>query len=124
MDVGELYHRVATRLPEAFDIEPEALTREVLTSLAERLSPEEAAELGAELPEELGDLLAGAAGEGSLERDEFVEDLAARLDLDDDEAEAGASAVLLSVREYLEPVVPIDQVLESLPRDLARLMTK
>lgn len=122
MDVRELYDRVEARLPAGLDATPEALVHEVLTSLAERLTPDEAAELGAELPDELGDLLAGASGDGRLERDEFIEDLAARLDLDDGDAEAGASAVLVALRELLEPVVAIDQVLEALPPDLAQLM--
>jgi uncharacterized protein (DUF2267 family) len=122
MDVTELYERVAARLPDDFSVAPESLTHAVLTSLAERLTPDEAAELGAELPDELGDVLAGAAGTGELARDEFIEDLAARLDLDDDEAEIGASAVLVSLREYLEPVVAIEQVMETLPPDLAQLM--
>ena len=57
-----------------------------------------------------------------MTRDELIEDLAARLDLDDDDAEAGAIAVLAVVREALEPMVAIDQVLETLPPDLAQLM--
>ncbi|HEY7954775.1 MAG TPA: DUF2267 domain-containing protein [Polyangia bacterium] len=125
MDVAELYDRVAARLPggaETTTEGPEALVHAVLMSLAERLSPDEAAELGAELPVELGDLLAGATGDGVLEREEFIEDLAARLDLDDDDAEVGATAVLVSLREFLEPVVAIEQVLETLPPDLAQLM--
>jgi uncharacterized protein (DUF2267 family) len=123
MDVKELYQRVAARLPqEGFDVDEVQLTHAVLTSLAERLSPEEAAELGAELPVELGDLLAGASGDGHLLREEFIEDVAARLDLDDDDAELGATAVLVSLREYLEALVAIDQIMETLPPDLAQLM--
>jgi uncharacterized protein (DUF2267 family) len=122
MEVTELYDRIVARLPDHFDVDPETLTRAVLTALAERLSAEEAAEVGAELPGELGDLLLSAGGNGTLTRDEFIEDLAARLDLDDDDAEAGASAVLVSVREALEPVLSMEQVLETLPPDLAQLM--
>jgi uncharacterized protein (DUF2267 family) len=122
MDVAAFYDRVAARLPEGFDVEPEALTHAVLSSLAERLKPDEAAELGAELPDELGDLLAVAHGPGELRRDELIEDIAARLDLDDDDAELGASAVLVSLRQHLEPMGSIEQVLETLPPDLAQLM--
>src|SRR5438552_14325058 len=114
METVEFYERVAARLPDEFEADPESLTRAVLAALAERLTPGEAAELGAELPVELGDILAGAAGNGELAKDEFIEDLAARLDLDDDDAEAGASAVLVSLREMLEPVLSIEQVLETL----------
>jgi uncharacterized protein (DUF2267 family) len=122
METVEFYQRVAARLPEGFEQDPEALTHAVLSALADRLTPDEAAELGAELPIELGDLLAAANGDGQLSRDEFIEDIASRLDLDDDDAEAGSSAVLISLREMLEPIVSIEQVLETLPPDLAQMM--
>jgi uncharacterized protein (DUF2267 family) len=121
MKVAEVYERVAARAG-ALEISSVELTEAVLQSLAERLTPDEAAELGAELPEELGDILAGASGDGELEHDEFIEDIAARLDLDDDQAEIGARAVLRAVREAIEPVVSIEQVLETLPSDLAQMM--
>ncbi|HEY2743988.1 MAG TPA: DUF2267 domain-containing protein, partial [Polyangia bacterium] len=69
-----------------------------------------------------GDQLANAQGERELSRDELIEDIAARLDLDDDDAEMVAQTVLGVVREALEPLVAIDQVLEALPPDLAGLM--
>jgi uncharacterized protein (DUF2267 family) len=122
MDVADLYARVEARLPETIDADGETLTHEVLMALAERLKPDEAAELGAELPDELGDVLAEAHGDGRVERDELIENIASRLDIDDDDAETAAMAVLGVIREALEPVVAIDQVLESLPRDLAQLM--
>jgi uncharacterized protein (DUF2267 family) len=122
MDVAELYARVETRLPEEFMVTTKELVHAVLVSLAERLSPDAAAELGAELPEELGDLLAAASGDGELKRDDLIEDVAARLDLDDESAETGTSAVLVGLREALEPMVSIEQVLETLPPDLAQLM--
>lgn len=122
MDVAELYARVAARLPDTIDVDAERATHDVLEALAHRLTPEEAAELGAELPDELGDILARADGDGQLARDELIEDLAARLDLDDDDAEQATLAVLGVVRETLEPLVAIDQILESLPPDLAQLM--
>lgn len=122
MTAADLYRRVEARLPDTVEVDGETLTHEVLLALAERLKPDEAAELGAELPDELGDLLARAHGDGKLTRDELIEDIAARLDLDDDDAELGAQAVLGAIREALEPVVEIDQVLEALPSDLASLM--
>jgi uncharacterized protein (DUF2267 family) len=123
MDAAELHARVAARLPETVDVSAEELMHHVLAALAERLTPDEAAELGAELPDELGDILAGSHGDGQLDRDELLEEIAARLDIDDDDAEAGTIAVLTVIREYLEPMVAIEQVLESLPPDLAQLMT-
>jgi uncharacterized protein (DUF2267 family) len=122
MDSAELLMRVAARLPETIDAGAEELTHHVLAALAARLTPDEAAELGAELPNELGDILAAAHGDGQLSRDDLIEDIAARLDLDDDDAEAGTIAVLAVIREYLEPIVAIEQVLESLPPDLQQLM--
>jgi uncharacterized protein (DUF2267 family) len=123
MDVDDLYRRVAARLPDGIEIEAETVTHEVLAALAERLRPDEAAELGAELPEELGNVLAAASGDGRLTRDQLIEDIASRLDVDDDDAETSTMAVLGVIREVLEPVVEIDQILESLPSDLAQLMS-
>jgi len=122
MTAADLYRRVEARLPDAIDDDGKHVTHEVLAALAERLKPDEAVELGAELPDELGDVLAEAHGDGNLTRDELIEDIAARLDLDDDDAELAAQAVLGVVREALEPVVEIEQVLESLPAYLASLM--
>jgi uncharacterized protein (DUF2267 family) len=122
MDAAEIYAHVEARLPETVDMRGERLTHEVLAELAEHLLPDEAAELGAELPEELGDLLAHASGRHPLERDHLIEAVATRLDLDDDDAETATMIVLSTIREALEPHVAIDQVLESLPRDLAQLM--
>ncbi|HWE26754.1 MAG TPA: DUF2267 domain-containing protein [Polyangia bacterium] len=123
METAELYARVEARLPDGIAVDGAKAMHAVLTALAERLTPDEAVELGAELPEELGDVLAAAHGDGTLERDELLETLAERLDLDDEDAEAAATAVLATIREALEPVVAIEQVLESLPPDLAQLMS-
>jgi uncharacterized protein (DUF2267 family) len=123
MTAEDLLARVQARLPDTIEASAKDLVHHVLAAVAERLTPEEAAELGAELPDELGDILATASGDGNLSRDALVEDVAARLDLDDDDAEQGIVAVLGAIREYLEPVVEIEQVLESLPPDLAQLMS-
>jgi uncharacterized protein (DUF2267 family) len=118
MTAADLYRRVEARSPATIEIEGETQVHEVLAALAERLKPDEATELAAELP----DLLAHAQGERELSRDELIEDIAARLDLDDDDAEIVAQTVLGAIREAIEPLVAIDQVLESLPPDLAGLM--
>jgi len=122
MTATDLYRRVEARTPATIEVEGETQVHEVLAALAERLKPDEAAELAPELPEELGDLLAHAQGERELSRDELIEDIAARLDLDDDDAETVAQTVLGVIREAIEPMVSIEQVLESLPPDLAGLM--
>jgi uncharacterized protein (DUF2267 family) len=122
MDAAKLYAHVAARLPDTIEVDGERLTHELLAALAHRLLPEEAAELGAELPDELGDILARADGDGKLRRDDLIEEIAARLDLDDEDAETATMAVLSVIRETLEPLVAFDQILESLPADLAQLM--
>jgi uncharacterized protein (DUF2267 family) len=123
LDETDLLERVAARLPDALaENSPAELVHEVLGALAERLTPEEAAELGVELPEALGDILLHASGDGILDRDEFIEALASRLDTDDNTAEAGATAVLGTLREHLESRVAIEQLLATLPPDLAQLM--
>jgi uncharacterized protein (DUF2267 family) len=127
MQVGELYRRVGARLPEDVSQKPDRVVREVLEALAERLEPDAAAELGAELPEELGDVLAGATGgdravSRELDRDDFIEEVASRLDLDDQAAEAAVGVVLQTVREALEPLVAIEQMLSALPHEIAQMM--
>jgi uncharacterized protein (DUF2267 family) len=122
MTASELYDRVAERLPDA-DLDAARVTQQVLTALAARLTPAEGAELGSDLPSELGDVLAAAHGTGVLDRDELIEHVAEALDVDDEDAEAAVTAVLGVIREYLEPVVAIEQMLASLPPDLAQLMS-
>lgn len=122
MTAEELYTRVEAHAPPGCATKAKKLVHAVLAELADRLTPDEAAELGAALPEELGDLLASANGNGELERDQFIETIASRLDLDDDEAEGCTLAVLVALREVLEPVVAVEQVLATLPPDLAQMM--
>lgn len=115
---------VEDRIAGAIDIDSEDACRAVLAALATRLTQDEAVELSGELPEPLGDLLADASGEQPFDRDEFIEDVASRLDLDDVDAERVAMAVLSAVRLALEPAPTVEQVLETLPTDLAQLMHK
>src|SRR5262249_17518672 len=122
MTADEFYRRVEARLPETIEVDGRTIVHELLTALADRLKPDEAAQLGTQRPDELGDILAHAHGDGTLTRDDLIEELASRLDLDDDDAETGAIVVLSAVREAIEPSVEIEQVLESLPPDLAQLM--
>jgi uncharacterized protein (DUF2267 family) len=122
LTADEVYARVAGRLPPTLELDGEAVTREVLGALSLRLTADEAAELGGELADELADMLADAHGARGFDRDDLLEDIATRLDIDDDDAEVAATAVLSIVRQAIEPMVVIDQVLESLPADLAQLM--
>jgi uncharacterized protein (DUF2267 family) len=122
MELDEFYGGIEDRLGGALEIEPDEAAHAVLVAMAGRLTAEEAAELGAELPDALGDLLGAATGERPFDRDEFIEDVAARLDLDDVDAERVALAVLATLRSALEPALPVEQVIEGLPSDLAQLM--
>ena len=115
MTAHDFYRRVQARLPDTIEADGRTITHELFAALAARLTPDEAAEIGAELPEEMGDLPAHAHGDGTLSRDDLIEELATRLDLDDDEAETGAIVVLSVVREAIEPTVEIEQLLETLP---------
>jgi uncharacterized protein (DUF2267 family) len=118
----ELYERVARHLPAVLDIDAAQITHAVIAALAVRLTPDDAAALAAALPDELAELLDDADGDGRVDREGLIEEVAARLDIDDDDAERGAAAVLVSLREHLEELGPVAQVLESLPADLAQLM--
>jgi uncharacterized protein (DUF2267 family) len=118
----QLYARVAARLPDTLNLDGKTVTQEVLAALAARLTADEAAELGGDLPEELGEILADAHGARGFDRDDLIEHLAERLDLDDDDAEKSVLAVMHVLRQAIVPIVEIEQVLEVLPPDLAQLM--
>jgi len=122
MDLDEFHDEIEMRLPEGVDVEPDDAARAVLSALAHRLTADEAAELAEQLPDGLGEPLASATGERPFERDGFIEDVASRLDVDDVDGERVALAVLGAIRSALEPGVGSEQVMESLPSDLALLM--
>jgi uncharacterized protein (DUF2267 family) len=125
VDLRVFYQRVAAQLPESLgrEIAPGALTHAVLCALAECLRPTQARALAARLPRPLRELLRTAKGPGRLDRDPFIENIASRLDLDDDTAELGAVAVLATLRQCLEPNHSVSQLLETLPADLQRFMS-
>lgn len=112
---------IAERIDD-LDLDAEDAIHAVLAALGQRLTPEESARLAEELPDALGELMGDASGELEFERDGFVEDVAARLDLDDVDAERVALAVLGAVRAALEENTAAEQVIEQLPSDLALLM--
>jgi uncharacterized protein (DUF2267 family) len=120
MEIDEFYDGIEGRLGGVIEVEAAEAARAVLGALSLRLTHEEALELGGELPDEVADLLAFASGAEGFDRDAFIEDVASRLDLDDMDAERVSLAVLGAIREALEPSP--EQVIETLPSDLARLM--
>jgi uncharacterized protein (DUF2267 family) len=125
VEVRLFYRHVVDALPPASapKRDPAVLTHAVVAALAERLSPAQARAMGRSLPRPIGALLKGANGSGRLLRDELIENVASRLDLDDDDAEGVALAVLRAVRQCLGGRLPVSQVLETLPADLQELMS-
>jgi uncharacterized protein (DUF2267 family) len=123
LELSAFYARVAELLEPTVEADAAELTRAVLQALAERLQPRAARRLGRALPAALRRLLGAASGEGELRREQLLENVASRLDLDDASAEAGTAAVLTALRECVSASLPLSQVLEELPSDLQRLMT-
>src|SRR5689334_14464988 len=87
VETDEFTNQVADRLGDAVEVDTDEAVHAVLVALASRLGHDDAVELGSELPEALGDVLATAAGDQPFERDAFIEDVASKLDLDDVDAE-------------------------------------
>ena len=122
METDQFHALIKARIGDAIEIDAEAAAHAVLGALSRRLTPEEASELAPELPDGMGELIADASGQHAFDRDEFIEDVAARLDLDDVDAERVALAVLAAVRAAIDPSPTVEQVIEALPTDLAQLM--
>ena len=99
------------------------ITHELFHALAARLKPDEAVELGAELPDELGDLLAPRARQRRALGATSSSRIWPRASTSTTTTpRPPPSSVLSVVREAIEPTVEIEQVLETLPPDLAQLM--
>ena len=122
MEIEQFHSYITDRIGDSLEIDAEAAAHAVLGALSKRLTAEEASELAPELPEGLGELIADASGQHEFDRDGFIEDVAARLDLDDVDAERVALSVLAAVRAALDPSPTVEQVIEALPTDLAQLM--
>lgn len=85
MDFSEFLGQVQNRLE--LDSQEAALTatRVTLETLAERIDPNEAEDLAAQLPEEIGRFLEGPHQTQSFGWSEFVDRVAERQDMQDDE---------------------------------------
>jgi uncharacterized protein (DUF2267 family) len=110
------------RLGDDVEVDAGEAAHAVVAALVSRLTRDQAEELRAALPSPLGRALSGARGEQPFDRDALIEEVAARLDLDDLDGERVAHAVLAAIRSALEPGTEREQVLEALPSDLAQLM--
>jgi uncharacterized protein (DUF2267 family) len=96
-------------------------TRATLETLAERLGPDEARHLGAQLPEEIGQYLYGAMPGGErFDSDEFLKRVSKREGVDLPVSVFHARAVLEALQNAVS-VGEISDVLERLPDDYARL---
>lgn len=117
--LGDVQHRLA------LDSQQAALrvTRVTLEILGERLGPGEAGDLAAQLPEEIGRHLEGSDEAESFGWDEFVDRVADRRDLsEDDRADAvyGSQVVMAVVAEAVTTGELAD-VVAQLPEELDAL---
>jgi uncharacterized protein (DUF2267 family) len=96
-------------------------TRATLETLAERLGPNEARQLGIKLPREIQEyLLTGAPATERFSSDEFLGRVSAREGVDLGESTRHARAVIEVLSQAVSPVEMVD-VLDRLPADYARL---
>ena len=121
MELADFYEQVTTR-DCCDDVTTEHAVHAVLAALALRLDPDEAAGIRRALPKELRTLLQDADAFHPFDQDEFIEDVASRLDIDDEDAERVTLSVLGAVRDAIRPRRTRQQVIEALPSDLAHLM--
>jgi uncharacterized protein (DUF2267 family) len=99
----------------------EQVARTVLSVLGQRLGADEAEDLAAQLPGDLGDsLLAEAGPPQNWGRSEFVRELADALSTDEETAESAATAVLTTVAEAVTGG-ELNDVISRLPSGYAEL---
>jgi uncharacterized protein (DUF2267 family) len=121
MDYSELIGRIEDMA--GLDTEgAEQAVAATLTTLAERISEEEAEDLAAQLPGDVKARLMGAVGEGEVfSADEFIKRVAAREGgVPPDEARAHAEAVLVTLREAISGG-EFEDILLQLPDDYLEL---
>ncbi|MFI5837699.1 DUF2267 domain-containing protein [Micromonospora sp. NPDC051300] len=121
MAESQFHARVAARagVPETT---ARALTEATLTTLAERLSGGEAADLSAHVAHELRPLLARVRTEDaeSFGYDEFLRRIAERAGATPADAERGARAVLQALHRVVGPA-EFDRAVAQLPREIGEL---
>ena len=123
MELQDFYAQVPLH-DGTVEIAADRAVHTVLVAMACHLTPREAKELAAVLPRELRAVVVEGCKEEphEFDRDAFIEEVASRLDLDDDEAEHAALAVLGAIRDGIHPRYTAEQVIEALPSDLAHLI--
>lgn len=121
MDYSELLSRIEDQAGLDTEGAEQALAA-TLTTLAERISEEEAADLASQLPGEVKAQLTGAGGDGEVfAADEFLRRVAEREGgVPSDEARAHAEAVLTTLREAIGGG-EFEDILLQLPDDYLEL---
>jgi uncharacterized protein (DUF2267 family) len=121
MDYSELVGRIEDTAGLDTEGAEQALAA-TLTTLAERISEEEAADLASQLPHEVKAQLMGAGGDGEVfAADEFLKRIADREGgIPPDEARAHAEAVLVTLRETISGG-EFEDILLQLPDDYLEL---
>lgn len=111
--IGEVQHRAQLDSREA----ALSISRATLTTLSERIQPGEAENLGAQLPEELGRFLEDVDEVEQFPFDEFVDRVADREEIgDDDPADAAFHAqVVLDVVEEAVSAGAFEDIKTQLP---------
>ncbi|GAA3146000.1 hypothetical protein GCM10010466_41280 [Planomonospora alba] len=100
----------------------EILTQATLETLSERLTPEEADDLAAQLPESMQDLLiSDRETPDDFGLDEFVRRVSERSGADVSEVREDVSAVFSALRLAVTPG-ELDDVLAQLPREFAEVL--
>ena len=122
MTLEEFYADVVRRGGDSLPMSTEKVVHAVLVALATHIPSSTGNALAELVPQRLQALLARAHAESEFTSDDFIEDVAERLDIDDDDAERVATAVLTAIRDSIHPRFTVEQVIESLPSDLAHLM--
>ncbi|WP_137291726.1 DUF2267 domain-containing protein [Natronorubrum halophilum] len=113
--IGEVQHRAQLDSREA----GLSVSRATLTTLSERIQPGEAENLGAQLPDELGRFLEEVDDVERFGFDEFVERVADREEIgDDDPADAAFHAqVVIDVVEEAVTEGALEDIRDQLPED-------
>ncbi|WP_436343785.1 DUF2267 domain-containing protein [Natronorubrum sp. FCH18a] len=113
--IGEVQHRAQLDSREA----ALSSSRATLTTLSERIQPGEAENLGAQLPEELGRFLEEVDEVERFAFDEFVDRVAEREEIGDDDAADAAfhAQVVVDVVEEAVTEGALEDLKEQLPDD-------
>jgi uncharacterized protein (DUF2267 family) len=122
MDARAFYRKVAERTMLSKE-EAADLTRAVLETLAKRVSPGEVRDLARQLPEPLAGALHGEGkGPERFDLNELIQRVSKRTGLNEAETTIGVRAVLVTLREAVDPK-EFNDLMSQLPDEFTRLLT-